>query len=245
MMSWELIVLFVFLALIAEILGTIGGFGSSLFFIPLAGYFLDFHSILGITAIFHVSSNLSKIALFRKGIDKKLILYLGIPAVIFVILGAYFSNKIQSEYLEIGLAIFLIITSLVFLIFKTFAIKPSVKNSVVGGILSGGIAGLLGTGGAIRGITLSAFNLTPAVFIATSAVIDLGVDLSRSVVYALNGYIHNHDLYLIPFLIGASFVGTLIGKKVLIKVSDNHFKSMVLILVLITGLSSIFKVIFG
>ncbi len=242
-MSWELIVLFVFLAIIAEVLGTIGGFGSSLFFIPIAGFFLDFHSVLGITALFHVSSNLSKIALFRNGIDKKLIVYLGIPAVIFVIIGAYFSNQMKSDYLEVGLAVFLIVTSIVFLTFKTFTLNPSIKNSVIGGILSGGVAGLLGTGGAIRGITLSAFNLTPAVFIATSAVIDLGVDASRSVVYILNGYVHQHDLYLIPFLIGASFLGTLIGKKLLTKISDKRFKSMVLILVLVTGVSTIVKVI--
>lgn len=244
-MSWELIVLFIFLALIAEILGTIGGFGSSLFFIPIAGYFLDFHSVLGITGLFHVSSNLFKMALFRKGIDKKLILYLGVPAVVFVIIGAYFSNKIKSEYLELGLAIFLIVTSIVFLIFKTLSLKPSIKNSVIGGVLSGGVAGLLGTGGAIRGITLSSFSLTPAVFIATSAVIDLGVDASRSVVYVMNGYVHKHDLYLIPFLVGAAFLGTLIGKKILTKVSDERFKSIVLILVLITGLSTITKVVFG
>ena len=232
-----------FLAIIAEVLGTIGGFGSSLFFIPIAGFFLDFHSVLGITALFHVSSNLSKIALFRNGIDKKLIVYLGIPAVIFVIIGAYFSNQMKSDYLEVGLAVFLIVTSIVFLTFKTFTLNPSIKNSVIGGILSGGVAGLLGTGGAIRGITLSAFNLTPAVFIATSAVIDLGVDASRSVVYILNGYVHQHDLYLIPFLIGASFLGTLIGKKLLTKISDKRFKSMVLILVLVTGVSTIVKVI--
>lgn len=244
-MSWELIVLFIFLAIVAEILGTIGGFGSSLFFIPIAGFFLEFHSVLGITALFHVSSNLSKIALFRNGIDKKLILYLGIPAVIFVVIGAYYSNQVKSELLEAGLAVFLIITSIIFLLFKTFTLKPSIKNSVIGGILSGGVAGLLGTGGAIRGITLSAFNLTPAVFIATSAVIDLGVDASRSVVYILNGYVQYHDLYLIPFLIAASFIGTLIGKKLLTKVSDKRFKSMVLILVLITGISTLAKVIFS
>lgn len=244
-MSWELIALFIGLALIAEILGTIGGFGSSLFFIPIAGYFLDFHSVLGITGLFHVSSNLFKMALFRKGINKKLILYLGVPAVIFVIIGAYFSNQIKSEYLEFGLAIFLIITSIVFLIFKTLSFKPSIKNSIIGGVLSGGVAGLLGTGGAIRGITLSSFSLTPAVFIATSAVIDLGVDASRSVVYIMNGYVHKHDLYLIPFLVGAAFLGTLIGKKILTKVSDERFKSLVLILVLITGLSTIAKVVFG
>jgi uncharacterized membrane protein YfcA len=82
--------LFILLALLAEILGTVGGFGSSLFFVPIASYFLDFHSVLGITALFHVSSNLTKIAFFRKGFDKKLVISIGIPAVVFVIAGAFF-----------------------------------------------------------------------------------------------------------------------------------------------------------
>ncbi len=239
----EYVVLFIFLALIAEILGTIGGFGSSVFFIPIASFFLDFQSVLGITAVFHVASNLSKIALFRKGVDKKLIFYLGIPAVVFVIIGAYFSNQVKTELLEICLAIFLILTSIVFLVFKTFTINPTIKNSIIGGILSGGIAGLIGTGGAIRGITLTAFGLTPAVFIATSAVIDLGVDASRSLVYWYNGYLQQNELYLIPFLVVASFVGTYIGKRILNKVSKERFKVMVLTLVLITGISTIVKVI--
>ncbi len=241
----EYVVLFILLALIAEILGTIGGFGSSVFFIPIASFFLDFQSVLGITAVFHVASNLSKIALFRKGVDKKLIFYLGIPAVVFVIIGAYFSNQVKTELLEIYLAIFLILTSIVFLVFKTFTINPTIKNSIIGGILSGGIAGLIGTGGAIRGITLAAFGLTPAVFIATSAVIDLGVDVSRSFVYWYNGYLQANELYLIPFLVVASFVGTYIGKRILNKVSKERFKVMVLTLVLITGVSTIVKVIFS
>jgi len=65
--------LFLLLALIAEILGTIGGFGSSVFFVPLANFYFDFETVLGLTAVFHVFSNLSKIAQFRKGLDKKLI----------------------------------------------------------------------------------------------------------------------------------------------------------------------------
>jgi uncharacterized membrane protein YfcA len=64
--------LFYILAFFAEVLGTISGFGSSILFVPIASLFFDFHLILGITAVFHVFSNISKIALFRKGIDKKL-----------------------------------------------------------------------------------------------------------------------------------------------------------------------------
>ncbi len=235
--------LFILLALLAEILGTVGGFGSSLFFVPIASYFLDFHSVLGITALFHVSSNLSKIAFFRKGFDKKLIVSIGIPAVSFVIVGALFSKSIETKMLEVSLAIFLIIVSLILLMFRNLELKPTLSNSIGGGIFSGLIAGLLGTGGAIRGMVLTAYNLKMEVFIATSAIIDLGIDSSRSVVYYLNGYVHKDDLYLIPILLIVSVVGTYTGKKILTRVSEKQFKSIVLILVMLTGIVTLSKII--
>ena len=235
--------LFILLILLAEILGTIGGFGSSLFFVPIAGYFLDFHSVLGITALFHVSSNLSKIALFRKGFDKKLIISIGIPAVLFVTIGAFLSKYVDTKILELSLAIFLIAVSLVFLIFKNLKVKPKLSNSIASGTLSGLVAGLLGTGGAIRGLTLAAYNLKMEVFIATSAIIDLAIDSSRSVVYFFNGYMRKDLLYLIPILLLVSIAGTYIGKKILINVSDIQFKYIVLLLILLTGIVTLFKVI--
>lgn len=239
----ENLLLFILLALLAEILGTVGGFGSSLFFVPIASYFLDFHSVLGITALFHVSSNLTKIFLFRKGFNLKLVLTIGIPAVVFVIVGAFISKFIETKFLEIFLSIFLITVSLSLLIFNKLALKPTLKNSIGGGILSGIIAGLLGTGGAIRGIVLAAFSLKTEAFIATSAIIDMGIDISRSVVYFFNGFVHKEDLYLIPILLVVSIIGTLIGKKILTRVSETQFKSLVLVLILITGIVSLVKVI--
>lgn len=233
---------FIFLALLAEILGTVGGFGSSLFFVPIASFFFDFQSVLGITALFHVSSNLSKIVFFKNGFDKKLILTMGVPAVIFVIAGAYLSQFVQVYYLETILAVFLILLSLILLFAKNLVIKPTTSNSLTGGILSGLIAGLIGTGGAIRGLVLASFDLKMEVFIATSAIIDLAIDASRSVVYTLNGYVHKHDLYLIPILIGVSITGTYIGKQILKRVSEKQFKSFVLILILITGIITFIRI---
>lgn len=227
---------FILLALLAEILGTVGGFGSSLFFVPIAGFFFDFHSVLGITALFHLSSNASKIALFRNGFDKRLIVTIGIPAVVFVIAGAFLSRFVNSGFLELLLAVFLIAISSLLLVFRNFAFKPTLLNSIIGGALSGITAGLLGTGGAIRGLTLASFNLDKERFIATSAIIDLAIDLSRSVVYFSSGYMHRHDMYLIPILLVVSIVGTFAGKKLLMRFSEAQFKYMVLTLILLTGI---------
>jgi len=232
----EHLIYFILLALLAEILGTVGGFGSSLFFVPIATYFLDFHSVLGVTAMFHVLSNLTKIGFFNKGIDKKLIISLGIPAVLFVILGAYLSQFVVTKWLEITLSAFLIALSLFFLLFKKAVVKPTTFNSISGGIASGFIAGLIGTGGSIRGITLAAFNLKMEAFIATSAVIDLAIDSSRAVVYAFNGFVHKEDMYLLPILFVVSIIGTYIGKELLKKISELQFRKVVLLLILGTGI---------
>lgn len=235
------LLLFVLLSLVAEVLGTVGGFGSSLFFVPIAGYFLDFHSVLGVTALFHVCSNVTKIAMFREGFNKRIILSVGLPAVVCVVLGAFATRFFDNHYLQIMLSVFLVVLSILLLLFKRLKLKPTVFNSVSGGALSGFTAGLLGSGGAIRGLTLAAFSIERNVFIATSAAIDLGVDASRSLVYFANGYIHSRDLYLILILLVVSIIGTYSGKQILNRFSEAQFRVIVLALILLIGIIGLVK----
>ncbi len=235
---------FLLLALIAEIIGTIGGFGSSVFFVPIANFYFDFQLVLGITAMFHVASNLSKITLFRKGLDKTLIYYLGIPAVLCVIIGGLISKFLNPSYLEILLGILLVILSLFFLLNEKYQIYKGKRQAIVGGTLSGLVAGILGTGGAIRGLTMAAFNLEKSVFVATSAVIDFGVDFSRTFVYYFNGYIKTEHLIYIPFLVVIAILGSWLGKLILNKIPQKSFRQFSLLLILGIGILTLIKSMF-
>ena len=237
--------IFLLLALIAEIVGTIGGFGSSVFFVPIANFYFDFQTVLGLTALFHLSSNLSKIALFKKGIDKRLILVMGVPAIVFVVIGGILSNYFDTLILEISLGVFLIGLSLFFLVKPKIHIKDGNKEAVSGGVISGFLAGFLGTGGAVRGLTMAAFNLEKSVFIATSAFIDFGVDFSRTIVYFLNGYIHKHDLIYIPFLFLIGFIGTYLGKRILHFIPQQKFRKLSLLLIFVIGILTLLSVIYN
>lgn len=228
--------LFYLLALIAEVIGTVSGFGSSILFIPIASLFFDFKIVLGITAIFHIFSNFSKIYLFKNGIDKRIALKMGIPAIVAVIIGALITNFLPQTELEMimSAAIFLIA---LYLLFNTNRkLKDTNTNLINGGLASGFLAGLAGTGGAIRGLALSAFGLEKNVFIATSALIDLGVDTSRAIVYAANGYVRKEFLFMLPFLLIISFIGTWMGRVVLKHIPQNWFKTMVLVVILLTSI---------
>jgi hypothetical protein len=235
-------IVFIILALFAEIIGTIGGFGSSVFFVPLGNFYFDFYSVLGLTAVFHLSSNVSKIFLFKKGLNKELLLYIGLPSVLFVIIGGLLSKVIDGYLLEIMLGVFLVAISLFFLIGKDKSFLPNKRNSLIGGALSGFSAGLLGTGGAIRGLAMAAFNLEKSVFIATSASIDFFIDFTRTFVYYQNGYIKGDILIYIPFLFAIGLMGTYIGKRILKYIPQEKFRKLSLILILIIGVITIVNI---
>lgn len=244
-MGVERALLFLALALLAEIAGTVGGFGSSVFFVPIANFFFDFQSVLGITALFHLASNLSKLGLFRAGIDRRLLVRLGVPSVVFAVLGALAGTLVDTVWLERLLAVFLIGLSgwLLWRPEATFA--PTRTHAVVAGALSGGMAGLVGTGGAVRGLALAAFDLPKEVFVATSAAIDMGIDLSRAVVYWRNGYIHVHDLAWIPWLAIVALAGTWLGRRVLRRVPQSVFRRTALLLVFAIGWVTLLGVAVG
>jgi len=236
--------LFLFLALVAEILGTVGGFGSSLFFVPIAGFFFEFHVALAVTGLFHITSNLSKVVLFHRGISKQIVMYLGTASVISVLIGALLSTRIDAKSLEIFLGVFLIALSAVFLIRNDVMLKPYKSSLVWGGLTSGFAAGLLGTGGAIRGLALSSFALGKEAFVSTSALIDLGVDLSRTGVYFFEGFFKSVELSIILWLAVVSALGSYIGKLILNRISEEQFRKVVLWLILFVGIATVSAVFF-
>lgn len=233
--------LFLALALLAEIAGTVGGFGSSTFFVPIANQFFDFQSVLGITALFHLLSNASKLALFRRGIDRRLLLAMGVPAAVFAVLGGLATPLIPVAVLEIGLGLFLVVMSAALLLRGGWELGATTPTAIAGGALSGAMAGMIGTGGAVRGLALAAFDLPKEVFVATSAAIDMGIDLSRSAVYFRNGYVHGHDLVWLPLLALVAFVGTWIGRRVLQYLPQMVFRRLALALVFAIGCLTLYQ----
>lgn len=232
---------FFVLAFLSEVIGTVGGFGSSVFFVPLAGLLLDFKTVLGLTALLHIFSNISKLSLFRKGIQWREMGLIGAPSVLFVLLGAWLSNQIQGVWISTALGLFLICFSLLLLWNPDYSLKPSPQNLVSSGIASGFLAGLTGTGGAIRGMALAALNLEKGAFIATSAAIDFGVDFSRALVYLGQGYVTEANLWYVPGLVIVAFGGSWLGKQIVQKLSQQDFRRIALWMILTVGLLAVFE----
>ena len=236
--GWTLFLFFI-LTLLAEILGTIGGFGSSLFFVSLAQFFYDFQTVLALTGLLHIFSNTAKLLLFRKTIQWKLVLTIGISSVVLSIAGAWLTHLVSFFYAKLVLGIFLVALSSFFFWKPGFRLAPVVSNSILGGSIAGFMAGFIGTGGAVRGLVLASFNLEKNLFVGTSAAIDFGVDLSRTLVYLNNQYLPRLMWVYIPILLVASFLGSYLGKLVINKFSQETFRKVLLGLIFLMGITLI------
>lgn len=214
------------------------------FILFLAGMFFSPKVVLGLTALFHVFSNLSKIYLFRDHINRQMLGRFGIPSIVGVIIGAVGSTYIVSSIGSMLLGVFLFAFAILFLTKPHLRILPTKQNAIAGGSASGFLAGLLGTGGAVRGAAMASYNLEKNAFVATSAAVDLGVDLTRSVIYVGNDYLQLQDLWYIPGLIVVSFVGSLTGKYVLNFIRQEIFRKIVLVLIGVIGIVSIVQYLY-
>jgi len=94
-------ILFFISALVAEIIGTMAGFGSSTIFLPLALLLVDFKTAIILVAIFHLFGNLSRIIFFREGIDRRIILQFGVPSVLLGLLGAFLIGVLPQPALKL------------------------------------------------------------------------------------------------------------------------------------------------
>lgn len=126
-----------------------------------------------------------------------------------------------------------------FLMFQSkFRIRAGDAAALSGGAVSGFFAGMFGMGGAIRGAFLSAFDLPKAVYIATSGAIGLLVDSTRIVTYVAGDATLPRELwYGLALFIPLSFLGAQIARKIVGKIPQGTFRTVVAVLLFAIGIT--------
>ena len=225
---------FLIIAFVAEVVGTIVGFGSSTIALPLSLLFLDFKTALVLVAFLHIFGNLGRVGFFKFGFDRSMLLKFGVISVFFTAVGALLVNFTPQETLKGILGLFLIMYAFISWS-NALKLRATTTTALIGGGVSGFFAGLIGTGGALRGAFLTAFQLPKEKYIATAAAIALAVDVTRLPIYLSGGYL-NKDLYwFVPLIFIVAIAGSFTGKKIVDKIPQNFFRKVVLAGIFIVG----------
>lgn len=234
-------VVFVIASYGAAAAATVAGFGSSALLIPVALLFMDIKTAVFVVAVFHLFNNAFKIRLFRKSIDFKIFLLFGMPSILMAFTGAVLISSSPLEAVKIILGLFMMVYAVYSFIKPDFGLKKSNPTAVIGGSLSGFLAGFIGLGGATRGVFLTAFNLPKEIYVATSAMIALVIDVTRIPTYLITKTVQDPSYYvLLPFLCVMAYFGVKTGKVLLQKINQDTFRRIVSVALFAVGLKILF-----
>ena len=225
------------------------GFGLGTLLMPVFAIFFPVHVAVAATAVVHGANNIFKVLVVGRHADRELVLRFGIPAIVAAFAGAaalgYVSGFDPLATYSIGAKTAVItplklVMGILVLIFAMFELLPLLRNLridrrhlVWGGLLSGFFGGLSGHQGALR----SAFLLKTGV--STNAFIGFMVDMARIVAYGFlflaagaASPIGPDQWPLIAAGTGAAFIGVIIGKRWLHKVTMSAVQVVAGILLL-------------
>ncbi|MGL5112746.1 MAG: TSUP family transporter [Flavobacterium sp.] len=254
-----------FLICIVALLGSgltlYSGFGLGTLLFPFFGFFFPIEMAIFLTAIVHLLNNVFKVILLGKNASIIALIYFGIPAVLFAIVGAYTLSAMShlqalASYTFVGETFYILPVKvgigLILLFFAFFDVIPSWSKLTfdkrympLGGAISGFFGGLSGMQGAMRSAFLIRAGLSKESFIATGVVIGTFIDLSRIGVYAKNvpSDTNEIDFTLIMCATLSAFIGSFWGNRLLGKVTLNTIQMLVALFLILFAILLIFGVL--
>jgi len=220
----------------AEVIGTMAGFGAATVLTPIASFFMDIKTAVAVVTCFHLFGNASRLYFFGKHLQWKLVWQFGLVAVLLSFVGAQAAAWLPSNTIRLLLGSFLVLYAALEALGATALRVPSTPKALAaGGILSGFISGLIGTGGAIRSVCLLAYGLPKEAYLGTSAAIALVVDATRLPVYLTQRFIPADLLPVVGGLTGVAFAGAWTGQRLVRRVSPVVFRRLVLVMLFLMG----------
>ena len=249
------------LALLAfgvAVLTLFSGFGLGTLLMPAFALVLPAEAAVASTAVVHLANNLFKAGLLAGHVDRAVLLRFGLPAVGAAFGGALVLTTLADQPvllawtflgrpavvtpLKLCLGVLVVGFALLELVPALRALRAPVRWLPLGGVLSGFFGGLSGHQGALRAAFLGPLHLTPPVFAGTQAAIALLVDGARLLVYGW-AFFRPSDAGaslpwgLIVVATLAAFAGSLLGRRLLPKVTLAGVHVIVGVLLLVVGVA--------
>ncbi len=218
------------------------GFGLNTILVPVFMIYFDAPLAVLMAGIVHLCNNILKVALTARSINWNLFRNFGLPALLFAFIGAQLLNAVKDtvgpQLTPVFGAIFIL-----FALLELFNWKLPLQGlwaMRIGGSLSGFFGGFSGHQGALRALFLSKLKMEPIVFVATTAIISLLVDLTRVSVYFSGSWLSNYyPTYIMIYCVPSALAGTLIGKKYIQKVNHARLSIIVGVALLAMGLTMV------
>ena len=235
MTFFDIILLLV--AVISGAIASISGFGIGSLLTPLLALKVGTGIAVAGVSIAHFLGTALRFWMWKKYINKRVLLSFGITSAIGGLIGALFHNIFQNVILTIIFGCLLIFAGFSGLFGISGKWRFNGTVAWIAGAVSGMFGGLVGNQGGIRSAAMFGFDLKGKEFVATASGSARAVDLARMPVYFVVQWKDILSIWpLVVFATLGVLFGTEAGVWLLGKIPEKLFKRIVSGIILLIGI---------
>jgi uncharacterized protein len=225
------------LAVVAGAVASVAGFGIGSILTPLVAIHYGMKLAVVLVAIPHFAATLLRAWRLRHEVDRTVLLRFGIASAAGGLTGAILHGRVESGGLGILFGCLLAVAGISGLTRLSERVRFGRTAAWVAGVVSGLLGGLVGNQGGLRSAALMGFDIRKEAFVATGTAIGLVVDGVRLPVYLTTEgrEILVHGWLLVALATLGTLVGTIAGERVLHRIPERTFRTVVSLLVLALG----------
>lgn len=234
-MGFEALILGVGIA--AGAVAAVAGFGIGSLLTPVLIPSVGGKLAVALVALPHAIATAIRLVRLRAAIDWRILRTFGVASALGSLAGALLFARSGNALLSGVLGILLVVVGVLQLAGLARRLTIAGPWSILAGVVSGALGGLVGNQGGLRSAALLGFGLSSRALVATAAAIALLVDLVRAPIYvAIAG---EQLLSYWPTVIAATIgvtIGTFVGTVVLLRLSERAFQRIIGALLIVLGI---------
>ena len=213
------------------------GIGGGAILLGLLALKLPPIALLPIHGIVQIGSNLGRAVIFFKDIKRGPLIPFGIGTILGAALGGSLFVQIEPWLLQLSVAIFIL--------WSVFGKIPAIGSThiIFGGVFSGFLTMFFGASGTVVAGMVKTMKLEPIKHLATHSALMTIQHFIKVIVFGFVGFAYAEYSLLIIAMITSGFIGTLIGKKVLVKLGHKYFKIVLNVVLTLISLNLIWNAI--
>ena len=208
----------IFVSMVTSFITAAFGIGGGAVLIGLLALKLPPFALLPIHGIVQIGSNFGRTVIFIKEIKKDVLIPFTLGTILGSSLGGTFFIQIDPWLLQLIVAMFIL--------WSVFGKIPAIGASHItfGGMFSGFFTMFFGASGTLVAGMVKTMKLEPVNHLATHSALMTIQHLIKVVIFGFVGFAYGEYFFLITGMIISGFIGTLVGKKVLIKFGKKYFQ---------------------
>jgi uncharacterized membrane protein YfcA len=235
-------VLLFILGCLAWFFSTVAAGGAAILLIPIITFFLGAQMVAPIISFAALIANPSRAFLFRHHVDWQVIPYLLTGSVIGAIIGAWLLTRIDSQFIQVILGLFLISYVLQDKFSKTkLALKMKLHWFFPLGFSVSFLSGLIGATGPVHNPFMLSYGLEKEKLVATKAINSFVMQLTKLISYGAFGAL-SIQIAGYGFALGLGAVlGVFLARKHLENIDVAQFRQYTLLLMFFCGVAMLVK----